>query len=194
MRWFAVCLVVLALPLLAAAPAQDARLDYRIKAVLRDGAVVDGAFQVLATRPLVTRNHVQRHRLGSWEIRPQAPGVAPAFLVQALNLCYFAGPTDQVAPLAEGVRFQGRWCRLWQVRTPPRLGAYAYLAEVAPGLLALAYLSAARPQADFTSLEIRLVGLSLGRAPAPAEDGLALLRTLRAWSEAPAPAETEQVP
>ena len=73
---------------------------------------------------------------------------SPALLVRALSLCYFSGPTAQAVPLATGMQFAGHWCRLWQVRIPPQAGAYAYLAEVAPGLLALAYLSAARPEGE----------------------------------------------
>jgi hypothetical protein len=98
------------------------------------------------------------------------------------------------------MRFAGRWCRLWQVQTPPEVGAYAYLVEVAPGLLALAYLSATLPEGDIRSLEIHLAGMSLGRHAVPAEEGTALLKTLRHWGEqtaAPAAAgelETEEIP
>jgi hypothetical protein len=97
------------------------------------------------------------------------------------------------------MKLGNRWCRLWQVRIPPEVGAYAYLVEVAPGLLALAYLSANLPEGDIQSLEIHLNGFALGRRAAPAEEGTALLKTLQHWAEqagtagAPDPV-TEEVP
>jgi len=206
MRWFPACIFALALSSMAAGATEDARLDYRIKVRLKGQPdVLESGFRVLATAPLVTRNHKQRRRLGSWEILPLAgKGAAPspALLVQALNLCYFSGPTAEAVPLATGMQFAGHWCRLWQVRIPPQVGAYAYLAEVAPGLLALAYFSAALPGGSVRSLEVHLAGVALGPRTVPAEEGTALLRTLQAWAFAPAPPageepgalETESVP
>ena len=205
MRFFSIILI-LAFPALAAGVTDDARLDYRLKVRLRgDPAVMETAFRMVATPALVTRSKVKRPRMGRWLIEP-LPGLgaapSPALLARVLNLCYFSGPTAQAVPLATGMRFAGRWCRLWQVRTPPEVGAYVYLAEVAPGLLALAYLSATLPEGEVRSLEIHLSTLSLGRRAAPAEEGTALLRTLQHWADLPGssagadPAilETEQVP
>jgi hypothetical protein len=206
MRWFP-SLVALALPVvLVAGGADAARLDYRLKVGLRDQpAALECGFRVVANPALVTHNRTRRPRMGSWRIEPLAgPGTvpSPALLARVLGLCYFSGPTAQVVPLATGMRFGGRWCRLWQVQTPPQVGAYAYLVEVAPGLLALAYLSANLPEGDIRALEIHLAGLSLGRRAAPAEEGTALLKTLQRWTDqtgpvqdqAPGSVETEQVP
>jgi hypothetical protein len=153
-------LVFPVLPLLAGG-ADGASLDYRLKVRLRDApAMVESSFRVVAMPPLATRGRVQR-------------------------LCYFSGPGVETVPLATGMKFAGRWCRLWQVQTPREVGAYAYLAEVAPGLLALAYLSASLPEGDIRSVEIHLSGLSLGRRAAPAEEGAALLKTLQHWAGQP---------
>jgi len=189
------------LPLLAGGP-DDARLDYRLKVRLRDEpAEVDCGFRMIATPALVTGNRVQRLRMGRWKIEPPARGAAPspALMARALRLCYFSGPTPQAVPLATGMKFGNRWCRLWQVRTPPEVGAYVYLVEVSPGLLALAYLSATFPQGDVRSMEVHLAGLTLGRGAVPAEEGTALLKTLQHWAdqaaaEDPGPLETEEVP
>lgn len=190
------------LPLLAGGP-DEAQLDYRLKARLREEpAEVDSGFRMVATPALVTRNKVKRPRMGRWQIEPLARGGAPAspaLLARALRLCYFSGPTPQAVPLATGMKFGNRWCRLWQVQTPPEVGAYVYLVEVAPGLLALAYLSATFPQGEVRSLEIHLSGMALGRRAAPAEEGTALLKTLQHWADqaaaedSPAP-ESEEVP
>jgi hypothetical protein len=165
----------------------DARLEYRLKFRLRDEpGMVESGFRMVATPALVTRSRVKRLRMGSWRIEPLAlGGAAPssALLARALGLCYFSGPTAQAVPLETGMKFGGRWCRLWQVRTPPEVGVYAYLVEVAPGLLALAYLSATLPDGDIRSLEIHLSGLSLPRRAVPAEEGTALLKTLQHWAE-----------
>jgi hypothetical protein len=56
-----------------------------------------------------------------------------------------------------------------------------YLVEVAPDLLALSYLSATLPDRDCCAMEIRLEGVSVAKAPAPAENGTVLLRTLANW-------------
>jgi hypothetical protein len=203
---FCSIVLILAFPALAAGATDDARLDYRLKVRLRgDAAAVETAFRMVATPALATRGKVKRPRMGRWLIEPLAVRGAtpsPALLARVLNLCYFSGPTAQAVPLETGMTFAGRWCRLWQVRTPPEVGAYVYLAEVAPGLLALAYLSATLPGGDVRSLEIHLSSLSLGRRAAPAEEGTALLRTLQHWGDQPGfsagadPAilETERVP
>jgi hypothetical protein len=188
MRLFS-SIFVLALQVLplAAGGAEEARLDYRLKVRLREApAAVESGFRMVATPALTTRNKVKRLRMGRWQIEPLAGSGAPpsaAILARALGLCYFSGPTAQAVPLATGMTFAGRWCRLWQVQTPPEVGAYAYLVEVAPGLLALAYLSATLPEGDIRSFEIHLAGMSLGRHAVPAEEGTALLKTLRHWAD-----------
>ena len=183
-----------------------AELDYRFTARLEgQAAPVDGGFRLVTTPALEVRSRVKRARMGGWRIEPPALGgasPAPAILMRILSLCYFSGPTDQTVPLPTGMTIGHRWCRIWQVRVPQEVGAYAYLAEVAPGLLTLAYFSAALPRGDVRSLEIHLTGAALGPRTAPAEEGTALLRTLQAWAfpcalpggGGPDDPETEEVP
>jgi hypothetical protein len=165
---------------------------------------MDTGFRVVTTPPLITGNKVKRLRMGAWRIEPlPGGGVVPsrAVLARALGLCYFSGPTDQVAPLGTGMRLNRRWCRLWQVQAPPQVGAYVYLVEVAPNLLALAYLTATLPEGDIRSMEIHLTGVSLGARVAPAEEGTTLLKTLQHWAALPhlpadgaqEPVETEEI-
>jgi hypothetical protein len=181
-------LVIPVLPLMANGP-EGAVLDYRLKVRLRDEtAVMETGFRVITTPPLITGNKIKRPRMGAWRIEPLAlGGVLPsrAVLARALGLCYFSGPTDQVAALGTGIRLNRHWCRLWQVQPPAQVGAYVYLAEVAPNLLALAYLSANLPEGDIRSMEIHLARVSLGSRVAPAEEGTALLKTLQHWATPP---------
>jgi hypothetical protein len=187
MKWLAVVLRVLVATLpLSAGTGTGAVLDYRYRARLSDQpAWVEGRFRVVTTPALAVHSRVKKPRMGEWRIEPQAgPGGAlpPAgLLVRALGLCYFSGPTAQTAPLELTQAFGGRRCRLWQVKVPEAAGAYAYLAEVAPGLLALDYFSAVLATGQVRSLELHLAGVALGPGTVPVEDGTALLRTLGAW-------------
>jgi hypothetical protein len=104
-----------------------------------------------------------------------------AVLARVSGLLYLEAPAAGLVPREGGMHFGKRFCRLWQARTPSSVGAFVYLVEVAPDLLALSYLSASLPEGEIASLEMRLEGVALGVPPAPAEDGMALLRTLRAW-------------
>lgn len=197
----ALCMFMASLPL-AAGIREGAVLSYRYRARLADQpAWVEGRFRVVTTPALVVHSRVKKPRMGEWRIEPLAANAPSAgLLVRALGLCYFSGPTDQAAPLDLAQTFGGRRCRLWQVKVPPAVGAYAYLAEVAPGLLALDYFSAVLPAGELRSLEIHLASVVLGAGTVPAEDGTALLRTLGAWAaQAAAGAgtdapETEDVP
>jgi hypothetical protein len=192
---------------LAAGAGEGAALDYRYRARLADQpAWVEGRFRVVTTPALEVHSRVKKPRMGEWRIEPlAAPGAAApsaGLLVRALGVCYFSGPTDQAAPLDLTQNLGGRRCRLWQVKVPAAVGAYAYLAELAPGLLALDYFSAVLPDGEVRSLEIRLAGVSLGPRTVPAEDGTALLRTLAGWAarsqasggSGPDGLETEAVP
>ena len=191
---FLLRVLLLLLPVVSL-PAQGpagAVLEYRLKErPFEDSAAVEAGFQVVTTPALVTGNRVRPPRLGGWRIEAAAgalPAPSRALLVRTLGLCYFSGPGDAVVPLDQSVTYGGRRCRLWQVRMPPGLAAYAYLAEVAPNLLALAYLSATPPGGDPRSVEIHLTGLRLGARAVPAEEGTALLKTLRHWADRPAAA------
>jgi hypothetical protein len=181
-------------------------LDYRLRVRTGDEAVPEElAFRLETLPALVTRNRVKQPRMGGWRIGPAPSGTAPspAMLVRILGLCYFSGPGERAVPLAQSLTLGGRRCRLWQVPPPPGVAAYIYLAEVAPHLLALAYLSAVPPGGDPRSVELHLTGLSLGPRTAPAEEGTALLKTLHRWAAPrpvlavdgdPAAMATEEVP
>jgi hypothetical protein len=160
-------------------------LDYQAIVHLREGArSLETHFQVATTPPVPVRNKVKRPRYVGWKVRFR-PGKGPlppaAVLARVESLLYLEGPTDGLVPREGGTRFGKRFCRLWQVQTPPQLGAFVYLVEVAPDLLALSYLSASLPEGDVASLEIHLEGVSVAAKPAPAEEGMVLLHTLRSW-------------
>jgi hypothetical protein len=180
------CIALAALPLAAAAGGGGAVLDYHFRARLADqDAPVEGGFRLVTSPALVVRSRVKKPRMGSWRIEPLPGSTVPlpaGLLVRMLEFCYFSGPTAQTAPLDLTLALGHRRCRLWQVQAPPGAGAYAYLAELAPGLLAVDYLSAVLPAGAVRSLELRLAGVAMGPRPAPAEEGTALLRSLRAWS------------
>ena len=197
-------LILSALPILAGGQ-EGAVLEYRMQVRMRnDSRTLEGGVRVVTSPALRTRNKVKKLRMGGWRIEPEATGgvILPrSILARALGLCYFSGPTAQVVPLDTGMKLDGRWCRLWRVEPPPGLGAYAYLVEVAPNLLAMAYLSATLPDPDVRSLEIHLTKVRLGPGVAPAEEGTALLKTLQHWAAQPAigdpfseTLETEAVP
>ncbi|NTV76004.1 MAG: hypothetical protein HGA66_17595 [Holophaga sp.] len=186
MRYFS---VILASALMAlsvdAAGSGGTVLDYKIVVRMRDGgAPLESRLQVVTTAPVATRNKVKRPRFVGWRIRafPGRGGLPPAsVLARVESLLYLEGPTSGVVPREGGMRFGKRFCRLWQAVTPSSVGAFVYLAEVSPNLLALSYLSASIPEGALASIELHLEGVSLGPAPAPAEDGTVLLRTLRRW-------------
>lgn len=186
MRYFS---VILASALMAlsvdAAGSGGTVLDYKVVVRMRDGgAPLESRLQVVTTAPVATHNKVKRPRFVGWRIRafPGRGGLPPAsVLARVESLLYLEGPTSGVVPREGGMRFGKRFCRLWQAVTPSSVGAFVYLAEVSPNLLALSYLSASLPEGDLASIELHLEGVSLGSAPAPAEDGTVLLRTLRKW-------------
>ena len=172
---------------------QGAVLDYTIKVRRQnETAWVESSFQMIAAPALVTGNKVKKPRMGTWRLQASrepltGSAVAPsaALLAQARGLMYFSGPMAGLLLRPGGMTLGGRFCRLWQAETAPGLAAYVYLAEVAPNLLALSYLSASLGDGDVAALEIHLVKVDLGAHPSPAEDGAALLRTLRRWSVRP---------
>ncbi len=186
MRYFSVLLASSLVALsLEAAGAGGTVLDYKVVVRMRDGgAPAESRLQVVTTAPVATRNRTKRPRFVGWRIRafPGKGGLPPAsVLARVESLLYLEGPESGVVPREGGMRLGKRFCRLWQALTPSAVGAFVYLAEISPNLLALSYLSASLPEGDLASIEIHLEGVSLGPAPAPAEDGTVLLRTLRRW-------------
>jgi hypothetical protein len=186
MRYFS---VILAFAFLAcanvAAGHEGTVLDYRVTIHLREGGPAQEArLQLITTPPVATRNRVKHPRYVGWKVRAMAgrgPLPSAAVLARVESLLYLEGPASGLVPREGGMRFGRRFCRLWQAVTPASVGAFVYLVEVAPDLLALSYLSASLPEGDIAALEIHLEGVALGPAPAPAEQGMVLLRTLRAW-------------
>ncbi len=161
-------------------------MHYRVKIRFRDEAqATETRFQLEPTPVLVTRNRVQKPRMGRWKLeslqkggQKNGPHLAP-ILARVERMLYFSGPTTNVVQSSTTVQFGSTRCKLWQVQVPTNLPLYAYLAEVRPGLLALSYLSGSFPKGDLASLEIQLESFHLNADAAPAENGTALLRTLR---------------
>ena len=167
---------------------EGAVLDYQLKYQRRSESTwVETRFRLITTPALVTRQKHHRPRLGGWRIEAQpghGPAASAAVLAQAAGLMYFSGPAVGVVPRDSTMVVGHRTCRLWQAPAPPGVAASVYLAEVAPGLLALSYLSASLREGDLAALELHLLGVDLGGHTSPAEDGSALLRTLARWSAA----------
>lgn len=139
---------------------------------------------MVTTPPVAVRNKVKRPRFVGWTLKaiPGKGSLPPAaVLARVESLLYLEGPASGLVPREGGMRFGGRFCRFWQAQTPPSVGAFVYLVEVAPDLLALAYLSASLPEGSLSTIEIHLERVALAGSPAPAEDGTVLLKTLRQW-------------
>ena len=186
MRYFSVILASVLMALsVESAGSGGTVLDYKVVVRMRDGgAPLETRLQVVTTAPVATHNKVKRARFVGWRIRvlPGRGGLPPAsVLTRVESLLYLEGPNSGVVPREGGMRYGKRFCRLWQALTPSSVGAFVYLAEISPNLLALSYLSASLPEGDLEAIEIHLEAVSLGSPPAPAEDGTVLLRTLRKW-------------
>lgn len=159
-------------------------LEYRLKLRFREDAQpVEARFTLTPTAPLVTRNKVQKPRLGGWRLEGvQKEGAAVPMsmvLARAERLLYLSGPTDELMPTGVVVRFGPKPCRVWQVKASPNTRTYAYLVELRPDLLALSYLSASFAEGDLAAIEIQLERFQLDSRAMPAEEGQQLLRTLR---------------
>lgn len=176
------------------------RLDYKVVIRQRGGPTLDCRLEVRTTPPVPTHNRVKRPRYVGWQVRLTSDsGELPSALVAARiqRLLYLDAPVEGLVPREGGFRLNGRLCRFWQAQTPASVGAFVYLVEVAPNLLALSYLSASLPEGDLSSVEMHLEKVVLADRPAPAEEGTALLRTLRHWGTLLEPSqqvmETEQI-
>lgn len=186
MRFFSAFLAsLLAVLPVAAAPPGGTVLEYRVKVLLRGAeAPLETHLRVSTRPPVATRNRVKRPRIVGWQIAavPGKGGLPPAaVLARVESLLYLESPAAGILPREGGLRFGKRFCRFWQVQTPPSVGAFVYLAELSPNLLALAYLSASLPEGEIATVEMALTDVTLASKPAPAESGAVLLRTLRGW-------------
>ncbi|MDP2876850.1 MAG: hypothetical protein Q8O00_11745 [Holophaga sp.] len=166
-------------------------LDYRVKIRFQgDPNIVETRFSLIPTPVATTANRVKKARMGAWRLEAQQPKNAPfsqaMILARVERMLYFSGPTEQTLRQNLVVRFGEKACRIWNVPAPKGVAAYAYLAEVAPGLLALSYFSGAFTSGDVASLEIQLEGFRLDPGAAPSEDGTQLLRSLQRLGLTPA--------
>lgn len=170
--------------ILTAAGGDCGTLEYRLKLRMReDSRPVEARFTLTPTAAVVTRNKVQKPRMGGWRLEgtQKEGGSLPLsmLLARTERLLYFSGPTEELAPTGVVVRFGGNPCRVWQVKDSARMGTYAYLVEVRPNLLALSYLSAGFAEGELASIEIQLEKVQIGPCAVAAEEGQQLLRTLR---------------
>lgn len=187
-----VCFCGVSLVLGAAGPERGmGSLDYRVKVRLQgDTHLIETRFALVPTPVATTTNRVKKARMGAWRLEAQQPKDAnfsqAMVLAKVERMLYFSGPTEQILRQNLVVRFGEKACRIWTATIPPGVHAYAYLAEVRPGLLALSYFSGSFATGDIASLEIQLEGFRLESTAAPAEDGTMLLRTLQRLGAAPA--------
>lgn len=186
------CLFALPAVLLATAPPRGTgALVYRVKLRMQgESQPMDTRFTLIPTHVAATANRVKKSRMEAWRLEAQQPKDA-AFsqamvLARVERMLYFSGPTAETIPRDLVVRFGEKNCRVWAAQIPANVQAYAYLLEVAPGLLALSYFSGSFPGGDVATLEIQLESFHLEAGAAPAEDGTLLLRTLRHLALAPA--------
>lgn len=172
-------------------PAQGA-LNYRAVMTFRDGrAPVVSRFVLTPTAVVETRNKVKKPRMGGWRLeaeqRKEDAYPQSAALIRLERLLYFAGPTPELVPKPIYVRYAGRQCQVWQVPVPAGVQAYAYLVEVAPGILALSYYSGGIGDGEIAGVELQLERFQLQPSAAPAEQGTLLLSTLKQLTAASRP-------
>jgi hypothetical protein len=179
------CLFAFPIALLASAPARNTGvLIYRVKLRMQGEAKpIETRFSLIPTPVAVTANRVKKARMGAWRLEAEQPKEA-AFsqalvLARVERMLYFSGPTAEITPRDLVVRFGTKSCRVWAAKIPSGVNAYAYLVEVSPGLLALSYFSGSFSGGDMAALEIQLESFHLEACSAPAEEGTALLQTLR---------------
>lgn len=175
-------LLLMSAPLLLGA-GEGAVLRYRARLHLRgDAAPLETRFTLSLGPVAETANRKKLPRLAPWrlEATQQAGGAPQALLLARLErMLYLSGPAPETEIQNLVVRYGDRSCRVWRVEAPEGLTVFAYLVEVAPGLLALSHLSGQFERGDLVSAEIQLETLAIGPKAGPAEQGQALLATLR---------------
>jgi len=165
-------------------------LRYRAKLHLRgEVAPVETRFTLSLGPVAETANRKKLPRLAPWrlEATQQVGGASQALLLARLErMLYFSGPAAETEIQNLVVRYSDRPCRVWRVKAPEGLTVFVYLVEIAPGLLALSHLSGQFQQGDLISAEIQLETIGVGPKAGPAEQGQALLSTLRRMAAATA--------
>lgn len=183
------CLLLLLTPVLLGASG-GTQLRYRAKLHLRgEAAPLETRFTLNLGPVAETANRKKLPRLAPWRLEAvQQVGGAPQALLLARieRFLYLSGPAPETEIQNLVVRYSDRPCRVWKVKVPEGLAVYAYLVEVAPGLLALSHVSGQFERGDLTSAEIQLETLAVGPKAGPAELGQVLLTTLRRLAEVPA--------
>ncbi len=158
-------------------------LQYRATLAFRGQAPVKTRFVLIPTPVAETQNKVKKPRMGGWRLeavqRKEDTYAQAALLARLERLLYFSGPDPSLVRKAIFIRYEDKKCQVWQVAAPAGLNLYAYLVEVAPGVLALSYLSGTFTSGDLASVEVQLEGFRLSPAAAPAENGTMLLGTLQ---------------
>lgn len=179
-----------ALLLATASPRGTGSLEYRVKLRMQGETVpIETRCTLIPTHVVATANRVKKARMGAWRLEAQQPKGAAfsqaMILARVERMLYLSGPLPETLPRDLVVRFGEKPCRIWAAQIPANVSAYAYLAEVAPGLLALSYFSGSFPGGDVAALEIQLENFHLEAGIAPAEDGTLLIRTLRRMASTP---------
>lgn len=184
---------LLAIPLLSmslflrsagAAEPNQGELHYRAVVLFRgETAPRTTRFVLMPTAVVETRNKVKKPRLGSWRLeserRKEDAFAQTAVLARMEKLLYLSGPGPALIQKPIFIRYEDKRCQVWQVEPISGVHVYAYLVEVAPGLLALSYLSGTFSGGDMASVELQLEHFRLLPGAAPAENGTVLLNTLR---------------
>jgi hypothetical protein len=146
-------------------------------------------FVVMPTPIAETRNKVKKPRMGGWRIegvqRKEDGFSQAAVLARVGRLLYFSGPAPGLIQKPIFIRYNDKPCQVWQVPAPLGLHVYAYLVEVAPGILALSYCSGNFGTGEWASVELQLENFHIQSGTAPAENGTALLTTLQLLAKAP---------
>ncbi len=187
---------LLTLPVLAISlllPGAEPNLgELRYRATLKfrgEQASAVTRFLLMPTAVVPTHNKVKRPRMAGWRLeavqRKEDPFAQAAVLARLERLLYLSGPAPNLIQKPIFIRYDDKRCQVWQVPTPPGLHVYAYLVEVAPGLLALSYLSGSFDGGELASVELQLESFHLKAGTSPAENGTNLLATLQRLAKAP---------
>lgn len=180
------CSLLLLAPALLGA-SEGTLLRYRAKLHLRgEAAPLETRFTLSLGPVAETANRKKLPRLAPWRLEAvqQAGGAPQALLLARIErLLYFSGPAPETEIQNLVVRYSDRPCRVWRVNAPEGLTVYAYLVEVAPGLLALSHFSGQFQHGDLKAAEIQLETLAVGPKAGPAELGQVLITTLRRLAE-----------
>jgi hypothetical protein len=184
---------MLSLSLLGAAVQEPAQGELQYRAVIRFRDAkepVTTRFTLIPTPIAQTKNKVKKPRMGGWRLEAvqhkDDPFAQAAVLARVERLMYFSGPAPGLVQKPIYIRYDEKRCQVWQVNIPSGLQAYAYLVQVAPDLLALAYFSGSFNSGDLASVEIQLEHFRIHPGAAPAEEGTLLLSTLQRLAKAPA--------